>query len=90
MLENVIPPASVTVKMVLKGKHVMIVTMDFMEIIAYHANVIQMVLIQAKIVNVIPMMVHVYVGMAMKEKNVIHVKEIIISQTLSVLDVIAM
>ena len=76
--------------MVLKEKHVADVRTAFMDRIVIHVTVIQMVLIQTKIQNVVPILVIVNVGMAMKETNVIDVKEIIISQTLSVLFVVAM
>ena len=90
MLENVIPLASVTVNMVLKEKHVTIVRMDTMESIANLVAVIQMVLIWAKIQNVIPILVNVNVGLASKETNVINVMKNIIGQALYVLDVVAM
>ena len=89
LMENVILMAGVTVKIILKEEPVIVVRMDSLETIADHVAVMKMVLIQAKIENVIAMLVIVNVGLVMKENNASNVKMDIICQTQCVLIVVA-
>ena len=89
LMENVILMAGVTVKIILKEEPVIVVRMDSLETIADHVAVMKMVLIQAKIENVIAMLVIVNVGLVMKVNNASNVKMDIISQTQFVLIVVA-
>ena len=89
LMKNVILMARVTVKITLREKRVTVVRMDSLETIANHVAVMKMVLIQAKIENVIAMLVIVNVGLIIKENNVINVKMDIMCQIQFVLNVVA-